>query len=129
MILLDTHVVVWLAADDPRLSTKARAAIEEARRSDKVGGIRFHLYELSTLFRKKQIGLVTSMESFLSEVEKTFTVLPITGRICVHASALPANYPKDPGDRIIGATAIAEGLTLVTADAQIRKSNGVTTLW
>ena len=104
--------------------------IEEARRSERGLAVSdFTLYELSTLFRKKEIGLVTSLESFLSEVENNFMVLPITGRICVQASALPANYPKDPGDRIIGATAIAEGSTLVTADAQIRKSNGVTTLW
>lgn len=130
LILLDTHVVVWLASDEVRLSKKARVAIDEARQDD--GGLAisdFTLYELSTLFRKKQIGLSISLESFLSEVEKRFVVLPITGRICVSAVALPVAYPKDPADRIIGATALVEGLTLLTADAQIRNSRAVPTLW
>ena len=130
MIILDTHVVVWLASDDVRLSKKAKVAIDEARRDE--GGLAisdFTLYELSTLFRKKQIGLSISLESFLSEVEKRFTVFPITAAICVSALALPIAYPKDPADRIIGATALVEGLTLLTADAQIRNSRVVLMLW
>jgi PIN domain nuclease of toxin-antitoxin system len=43
--------------------------------------------------------------------------------------SLPAGYPKDPADRIIGATALVEGLELVTADAQIRSSQAVATVW
>lgn len=81
------------------------------------------------LFRKKQFSLTISPESFLFEVEQRFVVLPITGRICVSASTLPAGYPKDPADRIIGATALVEGLTLVTADEQIRKARAVPTVW
>ncbi len=81
------------------------------------------------LFRKKQFSLAISMESFVFEVEKRFVVLPITGRICVRAFSLPEGYPKDPADRIIGATALVEGLTLVTADGQIRKSRAVPTIW
>jgi PIN domain nuclease of toxin-antitoxin system len=130
LIILDTHVVVWLASEDVRLSKKAKVAIDEARRGD--GGLAisdFTLYELSTLFRKKRVGLAISLEAFLSEVEKRFVVLPITARICVSALALPIAYPKDPGDRIIGATALVEGLTLLTADAQIRNSRAVPTLW
>lgn len=130
MILLDTHVVVWLAGDDMRISKNAKAAIDEARQSDKGLAISdFTLYELSTLFRKKGIGLVGSLESFLSELEHRFVVLPITGRICVSALSLPTGYPKDPADRIIGATALVHGLTLVTADQAIRKSGAVPTIW
>ena len=130
MILLDTHVVVWLAADELRLSKKAKHAIDEARKAESGLCISdFTLYELSVLFRKKQIGLVISLESFLSEVEKRFVVLPITGRICVRALSLPAAYPKDPADRIIGATALVEGLSLLTADRDIRKSSAVPTIW
>jgi PIN domain nuclease of toxin-antitoxin system len=51
------------------------------------------------------------------------------GHICVQAFGLPANYPKDPADRIIGATALVEGLSLVTADRAIRNSRAVPTIW
>ncbi|HEY6769363.1 MAG TPA: type II toxin-antitoxin system VapC family toxin [Candidatus Sulfotelmatobacter sp.] len=130
MILLDTHVVVWLAGEEHRLSRKAQTAIDEARQTEQGLGISdFTIYELSTLFRKKQFSLVISPESFLFEVERRFVVLPITSRICVGALSLPAAYPKDPADRIIGATALVEGLTLVTADAQIRNSRAIPTIW
>jgi PIN domain nuclease of toxin-antitoxin system len=130
LILLDTHVVVWLAFEEARISRKAKAAIDEARHAARGMGISdFTLYELSTLFRKKQFSLAISLESFVSEVERRFVVLPISGRICVSAFSLPDGYPKDPADRIIGATALVEGLTLVTADAQIRNSRVVPTIW
>ena len=130
MILLDTHVVVWLAGDDSRISKRAKAAIDEARQTDRGLAISdFTLYELSMLYRKKEIGLVISLESFLYEVEARFVVRPVTARISASAFYLPAGYPKDPADRIIGATALVEGLTLVTADAQIRESRAVPTIW
>jgi PIN domain nuclease of toxin-antitoxin system len=53
----------------------------------------------------------------------------MNGRICIRAYDLPASYPNDPVDRIIGATALVEGLTLITADAAIRKSRAVPTIW
>ncbi len=130
LILLDTHVVVWLAFEETRISTKAKLALDEARQAARGLAISdFTLYELSMLFRKKLFSLAISPESFLFEVEKHFVVLPITGRICVSASSLPSGYPKDPADRIIGATALVEGLTLVTADEEIRKSRAVPTIW
>jgi len=130
LILLDTHVVLWLAADEVRLSRKAKAAIDEARRADSGLAISdFTLYELSTLFRKKRIALTISPESFLSEVERRFIVLPITRPVCLETLAFPPDYPKDPADRIIGATAVVEGLSLVTADRAIRESGVVPTIW
>jgi PIN domain nuclease of toxin-antitoxin system len=64
-----------------------------------------------------------------SEIERRFTVFPITGNIALRAFALPAGYPNDPVDRIIGATALVEALTLVTADQAIRESGAVPTIW
>jgi len=130
LILLDTHVVVWLAGEEHRLSSKAKTAIDEARQTEQGLAISdFTLYELSTLYRKRQFTLAISPETFLSEVEQRFIILPITSRICLGALSLPADYPKDPADRIIGATALVEGLTLVTADTKIRSSRVVPTIW
>jgi PIN domain nuclease of toxin-antitoxin system len=130
MILVDTHVVVWLALEPARISKKARAAIEEARRSAQGLGISdMSLLEIAVIESKGRIKLNASLETFLSEVEARFVVLPITGRVCVRAMGFPAAYPKDPADRIIGATALVEGVPLLTADVDIQRSKALRTIW
>ena len=130
MILVDTHVVVWLAFDQAQLSKNARAAINEARQNGEGLAISdITLLELMTLTSKGRIRLDISLESFVREVEARFIVLPITGRACVRALGLPPAYPKDPADRIIGATALVEGLSLLTADREIRRSRALHTIW
>ena len=130
MILVDTHVVVWLAFDQRQLSKNARAAINEARQNGEGLAISdITLLELTTLTSKGRIRLEISLESFLREIEERFIVLPISGRACVRALGLPATYPKDPADRIIGATALVEGLSLLTADREIRRSRALHTIW
>lgn len=130
MILADTHVVVWLAFEPSQLSRKARAAIDDARKNgDGLAISDITLLELATLASKGRIRLDISLESFLREVEARFVVLAISGRACVRALGLPAAYPKDPADRIIGATALVEGLSLLTADHEIRQSRALHTIW
>lgn len=130
MILLDTHVVLWLALHPEKLSKTAVSAIRNER-GDR-GGLAISgitLYEIALLVAKGRVNLRTSPESFLNDMETHFTVKPIIGRICAETLRLPAAYPKDPMDRMIGATAIVEGLTLITADAAIQRSKAVSTLW
>lgn len=130
MILVDTHVVVWLAFDQDQLSRRARIAIDDARKNAEGLAISdITLLELATLANKGRIHLNISLESFLREVESRFVVLPISGRACARAIGFPATYPKDPADRIIGATALVEGLSLLTADREIRRSGTVQTIW
>ena len=130
MVLLDTHVVIWLALEPGRISKRARAAIQETRqRGEGLAVSDITLLEIATIENKGRIKLNASLEAFLAEIEARFIVLPITGRICVSALALPAAYPRDPADRVIGATALVEGLPLITADDGIRRSKALKTIW
>ena len=130
MILVDTHVVVWLAFDQTEISTKARTAIDgERKNGDGLAISDITLFELANLENKGRIRLDISLESFLQEVESRFVVLPISARACASAMTLPVTFPKDPADRIIGATALVEGLFLLTADRGIRRSKAVRTIW
>lgn len=130
MILLDTHVVLWLGLEQARLSKNARTAIDEARARGRGLAISdVTLMEIAQLSHRRRIEFPIGLGSFLAEVAHRFKVFPITVNIAMQAFELPASYPKDPVDRIIGATSLIEDIPLVTADAQIRKSRAVPTIW
>ena len=130
LILLDTHVVIWLAQDYKRISTAAQAAIEDARNKNRGLAVAdITLVEIARLASYGRINLIPDVETVLSEVVRRLVILPITSKIAMQAFALPANYPKDPVDRVIGATALIEYLPLSTADRESRKSKAGPTIW
>lgn len=57
------------------------------------------------------------------------SVREITPVIAALSAQFPDDFPRDPADRLIAATARAEGLTLVTRDEHIRASALVRTVW
>jgi PIN domain nuclease of toxin-antitoxin system len=130
VILLDTHVVIWLGLNPERISRSAILAIEELRNKQMTPAISgVTLYEIALLAARNRVAFRSPVEAFLDEVENRFDVKPITARICAETMRLPDSYPKDPMDRIIGATAIVEGCPLITADAVIQASKAVATVW
>jgi PIN domain nuclease of toxin-antitoxin system len=131
MILVDTCVVIWLAGEESarHLSTNAVAAITVARALDGVAISDITLYELAWLVTNKRTPISTPLQEFLAKIESLFIVLPIDSSISRISIELPSSYPKDPMDRIIGATALAHGIPLVTKDRLIRKSKAVPVIW
>ena len=87
------------------------------------------LYELARLAENGRIATAGSVQTFLSEVESLFVVLPVTASIAGLAAGFPEHYPADPMDRLIGATALDRGVALVTRDKSIRRSKAVPTIW
>jgi len=129
VILLDTHVLVWMSSEPKRLSAKARHKILEARRTTGMSVASITLWELAWLAENHRITYSGSVESFVRETISRVSVRPVSPEIAALAVRLPDRYPKDPSDRLIGATAILMGVPLLTADESIARSGIVETIW
>lgn len=129
MILLDTHVLIWLALEPEKLSKKAKDAIRAARREGGLAVAGITLWEIAWLAENARIETKGTVESFVRECTAKVEVLPLTAAIAARAASFPDSFPKDPQDRLIGATALVEGIDLVTHDKLIRKSGLVPVIW
>ena len=56
-------------------------------------------------------------------------VIPIDTDIARGANEMPGDFPGDPADRLIVATARKFGLTILTSDTRIREYNAVKSIW
>jgi PIN domain nuclease of toxin-antitoxin system len=122
MILLDTHILVWLLIAPEKLSPKAKKAILAARKSGPLALSAISLWEIAWLARNGRIGIDVSVDSFVKRCASYVQVLPITHEIAVRSVQFSKSYPNDPQDRIIGATALVEGIRLLTHDKLIVRS-------
>lgn len=131
MIILDTHVLVWLAGDAERLSRSAVTAVRKALASGGLAIASITLWELAMLFTRGRLrGQGTIESSIRSIVDATgVTVREITPEIATLATQFPRDFPADPADRLIAATARSEGAPLVTSDERIQESPLVKTIW
>jgi len=114
-LLLDTHVLLWWLADDPKLGTNARELISNANNEIYVSAA--SSWEISI---KKRNGKLTGPDNIDRVVEQErFNKLPIS---LIHGEAagqLPDHH-KDPFDRMLIAQALKEKLTILTTDEKIQ---------
>ena len=113
-LLLDTHIFLWLNADDPKLTKKARQLIDEAQEVF-VSSVVF--WELAIKISRGDLN--ADLEALRTALySNAFTILPLTVEHACATATLPWHH-KDPFDRMLVAQAITEPLRLMTADHQL----------
>ena len=120
MIVLDTHIFVWLNQNDPRLTDNHRQTIAEE--TDQGLGIStISLIEIARLVTAQRIILPLPIDEWfeIALAQPGIMLISITPKIAVEAQTLPGDFHKDPADRIIVATVRVLNASLVTVDRKI----------
>ncbi|MGH3959146.1 type II toxin-antitoxin system VapC family toxin [Mycobacterium sp.] len=112
--LLDTHILLWALADDPKLSPAHRAMIAEPDNEFFVSAI-----AVAEVSIKTSLGKLKASGFYESLREADFRELPFTAAHAEALRELPWHH-RDPFDRMLVAQAITERLDLVTTDARLR---------
>ena len=114
-LLLDTHTLLWLMLDSPRLSQSANAALDDPDAELLVSAV--SAYEISLKHQRGRLPEAGGIADNLTEVIETLdaAALPITVEHAQRAGALGLVH-KDPFDRLLAAQAIVENIPIVSAD-------------
>lgn len=120
--LLDTHILLWAAGRPDRLSPSAVRLLEEPEHH-----LFFSAASLWEIAIKSGLGRpdfqVDPRVLRRGLLENGYSELPVTSFHAVNIDSLPPLH-KDPFDRILLAQAIAESISLVTADDQLAQYPG-----
>jgi PIN domain nuclease of toxin-antitoxin system len=119
VILLDTHVLIWMDADDSSLGAVSRKIIDAAWREGQVAVCAITFWEVAQLVERGRISLpVTPNEWRADWLQAGLVEIPLDGRVALSSVALSLPH-RDPADRFIVAAAIQCQATLLTADQKI----------
>ncbi len=118
MIVLDTHILVWWANQDARLTSAQVARIQSANVLT-VSAIT--LWEIAKLVELGRLTLKQPVLDWLNAVlsHPQIQLIPLSPEIIVQSTQLPGNFHKDPADQLIVATAVLLNCPLLTQDAKI----------
>jgi PIN domain nuclease of toxin-antitoxin system len=126
-LLLDTHIWLWSLGQPHRLSNRVAKQLDN--RENELWLSPISIWEAFLLFKKKRVQISSDFETWLlnSLSALPVTEAPLTLEV---ARALPslAVPHEDPADLFLAATAKAFGLTLITADRNLIKTQGISVL-
>jgi PIN domain nuclease of toxin-antitoxin system len=110
-LILDAHVVIWLAIESPQLSAQTKDFLVGQKEA-----IGYSLAQLWEVEIKIAAGRIPAILDFLRATEALgLELLPILAADAVRAAHLPRHH-GDPFDRMLIAQALARDLTIVTHD-------------
>ncbi len=129
-LLLDTHILLYWLARDPRLSVEQAGLISEATADEPLWVADISLWEIATLVSLGRLRLQTPLRDWLEAAVAPPLVrrIGISPTVAAQVAQLPDTFPRDPGDRIIVAAARTLGASLLTQDERIIGSGLISTI-
>jgi PIN domain nuclease of toxin-antitoxin system len=122
-LLVDTHALLWWLADDPALTSAARAAVADPKNVPLVSSA--SVWEISI---KRAMGKLDAPKELPEVIVSAgLEFLPVDPGHAWAAGALPPHH-QNPFDRMLIAQAIEEALPIVTGDPQFERYD-VATVW
>jgi PIN domain nuclease of toxin-antitoxin system len=121
VILLDTCAAIWAATEDPSLTRGALATIADAAARRQLHISAISAWEITTLERRGRLSLTMPAAAFVDRLfgQPGVVECPVDRYIASAAGELGEELRGDPADRVIVATAIVQGLRLLTRDARL----------
>ena len=122
LLLLDTHVWVWLINGDKKLkASKSLPLIEAAGRRDAVRVSIMSVWEVGMLVAKKRLDLRMDVSEWTGKALAApgISLLALTPEIALESTRLPEFSHGDPIDRILAASARIHKAVLVTRDRRV----------
>ena len=127
----DTHALIWYLLHSPRLSPPALAQFEACRTAGtQVGVSSISIVEIIYLVEKGRIPAATLplLEQSLSTRPTLLSIVPLSHSIALTVEQVPRDQVPDLPDRIIAATALHQGVPVITRDRRIVLSS-IETVW
>lgn len=124
LLLLDTHVWIWLMGENPQLaSSKSLQAIQKASKSGSIRIAAISVWEVGMLEAKSRISFPIPCLDWVNQALSApgISLVPLLPEIAVESSRLPGVFHGDPADRILVASARKLGAHLVTDDSKIKQ--------
>jgi len=120
-LLLDTHVLIWLAEGLKDLRPRSRRTLERAAGREGLAVSAISFWEVAMLRRRGRISLSTPVLDWRRQVlaGPGITEEAVSGEIAIEAVHLPGELHADPADRILVATARVLALRLITRDERL----------
>ena len=121
VLLLDTHVWIWVVGGVEPLKRSVLSAVEGAARGGRIRVSAISVWEVAMLEAKGRIRLTKDCLAWVQEALAApgTSLVSLTPEIAVESSRLPGTFHGDPADRILVATARLLGGTLLTRDERI----------